>query len=69
MNIGDRLVKALKEHDTQVIGKIAENMRFGHVQYNYRESYEFVCRLCRKRGVEPPELPEWDELLRESEGG
>lgn len=69
MKLGDRLVKALKEHDTEVIGRIVEYLRFGKVQRNYQESYEFVCRLCRMRKFEPPELPEWDELLRESEGG
>ncbi len=68
--LGDTLVKALKERDTDVIGQIADYLRFGlKVQRNYRETYECVCRLCQKRGIEPPELPEWDELLRESEGG
>ncbi len=69
MNLGDTLIKAIETRDTEIIGRIAEHLRFGLVSRNYRETYEFVCRLCRKRGVEPPELPEWDELLRESEGG
>ncbi len=72
MNLGDTLVKALKERDAEIIGRIAEHLRFGLVSRNYRESYDFVCQLCRKRGVEPPDLPdlpEWDDLLRESEGG
>jgi len=68
MNLGDTLIKALEERDADVIGRIAEHLRFGLVQRNYRETYDFVCQACQKRGVEPPELPEWDQLLRESEG-
>ena len=69
MNLGDALVKAIKEHDTDFIGRMVKHLRFGMVSRNYRETYDYVCQLCRKRGVTPPELPEWDELLRESEGG
>jgi hypothetical protein len=69
MNLGDTLIKALLEHDADTIGRIAEYLRFGKVQRNYQESYEFICRICRKRGVFPPDLPLWDALLRESEGG
>ena len=78
MKLGDTLVKALKERDTDVIGRIVEYMRFGlrdayswteSVHRNHRETYEYVCRICQKRGVKPPDMPEWDELLRESEGG
>jgi hypothetical protein len=70
MKLGDALVKAIEDRDMRTIGQIAEHLSFGpRVQRNYRETYEYVCRLCQKRGVEPPDLPEWDELLRESEGG
>lgn len=69
MKLGDRLVKALKERDTEAIGRIAKYMRFGKVRRNYWEIYEFICRVCLERGVKPPDKPDWDELLRESEGG
>lgn len=67
MTFSETIVKAIEEQDTSTIGHIADHLRFGPIQYNYAESYALICRACRKRGVEPPELPEWDALLLGSE--
>lgn len=67
MNIGDIIAAAIKKRCAHAAGKIAEILRFKHGM-DYQESFDFVCAQCRERGVEPPELAAWDELLRESEG-
>ena len=67
MTFSEIIVKAIEKRDASTIAKIAAHLRFGPVQYTYKESYAFICRACRKRGVEPPELPEWDDLLGEAD--
>ena len=67
MTFSETIVRAIKEEDTATIGRIADRLRFGPIQYNYAESYALICRACRKQGAESPNLAEWDGLLMRSE--
>ena len=70
MTLADIIVAAVQKRNATAAGRIADILRFKHGM-TYQESFDFVCEQCRKRGVEPPELAAWDELLREAdeEGG
>lgn len=68
MTLADLIVAAVQTRNATAAGRIADILRVKHGM-TYQESFDFVSEQCRKRGVEPPELADWDELLRESEGG
>ncbi len=67
-SIRDAIIQAVTDRNARVAGAVADALRF-KLGMTYRESFDFVVGQCRRSGVKPPELADWDALLYEADQG